>query len=135
MVSYCYRFKDINNNIIYIGKTVDMNKRMAQHFGGKGHLDKDCYKSVARIEYQKYKTESDALIMETYYITKDNPRYNKLQKSSDLPTIDLDNQEWKLYKQYKLIKPKQKIRWGPIQIAFLFYLIYSTINFVANRLQ
>ena len=51
MVSYCYRFKDINNNIIYVGKTVDINKRMAQHFGGKGHLDKDCYKSVAVIEY------------------------------------------------------------------------------------
>ena len=60
MVSYCYRFKDINNNIIYVGKTVDMNKRMEQHFGGRGHLDKDCYKSVARIEYQKYNTETDA---------------------------------------------------------------------------
>ena len=53
MVSYCYRFKDINNNIIYVGKTVDINKRMAQHFWGKGHLDKSCYKSVAVIEYQK----------------------------------------------------------------------------------
>ena len=26
MVSYCYRFKDINGNVIYVGKTVDINK-------------------------------------------------------------------------------------------------------------
>ena len=134
-MAYIYRFLDINSNIIYVGKTSQiLDKRISQHFS-KGHLPRECYKSIARIEYQKYKTESDALIMETYYITKDNPKYNKLQKSRDLPTVNLDNQEWKLYKQYKLIKPKQKIKWGPIQIAFLFYLIYLIINFVANRLQ
>ena len=114
-------FFDINNNIIYVGKTSQtLDKRIGQHFT-RGHLPKQCYSSIARIEYQKYKTESDALIMETFYITKYNPKYNKLQKSRDLPTIDLDNQEWKLYKQYKLIKPKQKIKWEPIQIAFLFF--------------
>ena len=50
MISYCYRVKDINDNVFYVGKTVDINKRMAQPFGGKGHLDKGGYKSVARIE-------------------------------------------------------------------------------------
>ena len=101
MVSYCYRFKDINGNVIYVGKTVDINKRMAQHFGGKGHLDKECYKSVARIEYQKYKTESDALIYETYYITKYSPKYNKLGQSRDKPTIQLEEKEWKTYQVLK----------------------------------
>ena len=72
-MAYIYRFKDINDNIIYVGKTSQaLDKRMAQHFS-KGHLPKECYSSVARIEYQKYKTESDALVMETYYITKYNP--------------------------------------------------------------
>ena len=134
-MAYIYRFLDINDNIIYIGKTSQtLDKRMGQHFT-KGHLPKECYLNVARIEYQKYKTESDALVMETFYITKDNPRYNKLQKSRDFPTLDLDKQEWKLYKQYKLIKPKQKLKWGPIQVAFLFYLIYLIINCVAKKLQ
>ena len=25
MASYCYRFRDINGNVIYVGKTVDIN--------------------------------------------------------------------------------------------------------------
>ena len=134
-LAYIYRFIDCDNNIIYIGKTSQtLDKRMAQHFS-KGHLPSECYKSIARIEYQKYKTESDALIMETYYITKDSPRYNKLQKSKDYPTLDLDKQEWKLYKQYKLTKPIKKLKFGLIQIAFLIYLIYLIVNFVAKRPQ
>ena len=131
-MAYIYRFLDINNNIIYIGKTSQsLDKRIGQHFT-KGHLPKECYCNIARIEYQKYKTESDALIMETYYITKDNPKYNKLQKSRDLPTLQLDVQEWKLYKQYKLIKNTPRLRFGPIYMAFLFYLIYLVVNFVAK---
>ena len=125
-------FFDINNNIIYVGKTSQtLDKRIGQHFT-KGHLSKECYSSIARIEYQKYKTESDALVMETFYITKYNPRYNVLQKSRDIPSLDLDRQEWKLYKQYKMTKPARKLKWGPVQVAFLFYLIYLIINFVAK---
>ena len=77
-MAYTYRFKDINNNVIYVGFTGQtMAERMNQHFT-KGHLPKECYQSVAKIEYQKYKTESDALIMETYYITKYSPKYTKV---------------------------------------------------------
>ena len=132
-MAYIYRFLDENSNIIYVGKTSQtLDKRIGQHFT-KGHLAKECYSSIARIEYQKYKTESDALIMETYYITKDNPRYNKLQKSKDFPTLELDMQEWKLYRQYKLTKAPRKQKWGHIQIAFLIYLIYLIINFIAKK--
>ena len=134
-MAYVCRFINCDNNIIYIGKTSQtLDKRIGQHFT-KGHLPKECYSSIARIEYQKYKTESDALIMETYYITKCNPKYNKLQKSNDVPTLELDNQEWKLYKQYKIIKPSLKLKWGPIQVVFLLYLIYLIINHVADWLQ
>ena len=134
-LAYIYRFIDCDNNVIYVGKTSQtLDKRLGQHFT-KGHLSKECYSSIARIEYQKYKTESDALVMETYYITKYDPKYNKLQKSRDLPTLELDINEWKLYRQYKMIKPAQKLRWGPIQVAFLFYLIYLIINCVVKKLH
>ena len=134
-MAYIYRFINSDNNIIYVGKTSQtLDKRIGQHFT-RGHLSRECYSSIARIEYQKYKTESDALIMETFYITKYNPKYNKLQKSRDLPSLDLDTQEWKLYRQYKTVGPTPKLRFGPIQIAFLLYLIYVIINFVANKLR
>lgn len=131
MVSYCYRFKDINNNIIYVGKTVDMNKRMEQHFGGKGHLDKECYKSVARIEYQKYKTESDALIYETYYITKYSPKYNKLGQSRDKPTIKLEEKEWKTYQVLKKQVEKSPASWGCLTYILIIALIYAIFQLIA----
>ena len=132
MTSYVYRFKDVSDNIIYVGKTVDMQKRMNQHFGGKGHLDTKCYKSVAVIEYQKYKTESDSLIMETYYITKYTPRYNKLNQSRDIPTLKLDEGDWKVYQVLKQPKKNtKKANWGCltwITILALFYAIYQFIT-------
>ena len=134
-MAYVYRFKDINDNIIYVGKTAQtLDKRIMQHFT-KGHLDKKCYKSIARIEYQKYITDSDDLVMETYFITKYNPKYNTLQKSWVLPTLDLDTNEWSIYKVYKSIKEPVKVKWGFIQIAFLIYFLFVLINFVAEVLQ
>jgi excinuclease UvrABC nuclease subunit len=134
-MAYVYRFKDINNNIIYVGKTAQtLDRRISQHLT-RGHLPKKCYKSIARIEYQKYKTESDSLVMETYYITKYNPKYNTLQKSRDLPTLELDTNEWRIYKVYKSIKEPVKTKWGFIQIAFLIYFLFILINFVAKVLQ
>ena len=131
MVSYCYRFKDVNGNIIYVGKTVDMNKRMEQHFGGRGHIDKDCYKSVARIEYQKYKTESYALIYETYYITKYSPKYNKLGQSRDKPTVELEEKEWKTYQVLKKQVEKSPASWGCLTYILIIALIYAIFQLIA----
>lgn len=131
-MAYTYRFVDIYGNIIYVGKTIDIDKRMKQHFGGKGHLDKKCYSSVARIEYQKYKTESDALIMETYYITKYNPKYNKLGKSRDLPSItfNIEEKEWKLYKVLKVADTGNTTTKGKVIIGFLYIIIILLLYFI-----
>lgn len=100
-MAFVYRFIDDRERVIYYGKTIDLDSRIHNHFT-KGHLPKECYDSVARIEYQKYKTESDALIMETYYITKYNPKYNKLGKSRDIPNIEFEEKPWKVYKTLKV---------------------------------
>ena len=127
-MSYVYRFIDGKGNIIYVGKTVNINNRMQQHFSDKGHLSKECYNAVAKIEYQKYKTESDSLIMETYYITKYSPKFNKLQQSRDLPTLDLDKNKWKTYKQLKPIqntdyKPSKLLKFALASIYLIIILL------------
>ena len=43
-MAYVYRFLDSKGDIIYVGKTVNIDLRMQQHFGDKGHLSKECYK-------------------------------------------------------------------------------------------
>ena len=130
-MAYVYRFIDIEGRVIYYGKTLDMQNRMKSHFT-KGHLPKECYQSVAKIEYQKYKTESDALIMETYYITKYSPKYNKLGQSKDMPTIKFDEEKWKVYQVLKQTDTRSKKgNWGCltwITILALFYAIYEVIT-------
>ena len=126
-MSYVYRFIDGKGNIIYVGKTVNINSRMQQHFSN-GHLDKQCYNSVAKIEYQKYKTESDSLIMETYYITKYSPKYNKLGQSRDVPTITFDEKNWKIYKEFKPIqvkpyKPSKLLKFALASIYLIIILL------------
>ena len=126
-MAYVYRFLDSKGNIIYVGKTVNMDNRMQSHFN-KGHLPKECYNAVCRIEYQKHKTESDALIMETYYITKYSPKYNKLQQSRDLPTIEFDEGSWRTYKQFKPIqvkpyKPSKLLKFALASIYLIIILL------------
>ena len=123
-MAYVYRFIDIRGNVIYYGKTLDMQNRMKNHFT-KGHLPKECYQSVAKIEYQKYKTESDALIMETYFITKYSPKYNKLGKSRDVPTIVLDEKEWKTYQVLKKQVEKSEASWGCLTWVLIISLVYA----------
>ena len=132
-MAYTYRFIDKYGNVIYIGKTVNMDLRMQSHFN-KGHLPKECYNAVCRIEYQKHKTESDALIMETYYITKYSPKYNKLQQSRDLPTIEFNEGSWRTYKQFKPIqvkpyKPSKLLKFG-LAIIYLTIILLLLIKIV-----
>ena len=130
-MTYVYKFLNTEGKIIYIGKTVNIKSRMQQHFS-KGHLPAECYRSVARIEYKKYKTEADALIMETYYITKHTPQYNKLQQSRDFPTLEInESNKWRIYKEFKPIqvtdlsnKVSKKFRYTLAAINILIFIVY-----------
>ena len=57
---YVYRFKDKQENIIYVGRTHDLDQRFKQH----EHLTDD----VAKIEYIECVNETDMVIKEIYYI-------------------------------------------------------------------
>lgn len=101
--SYVYRFIDGNKKVIYVGKTNNLDKRYVQHFNKNGHLPKECYKSVWKIEYIKVDSELNALLLETYYINKYRPKYNKLNKTYKATSTDNVNlkeikENWKTYK-------------------------------------
>ena len=131
-MAYTYRFVDANENIIYVGYTgQSMAKRIGQHFE-KGHLPKKCYKSIARIDYIKWETKSDAQVMEVYFINKYHPIYNKLDKQNDRLNIQVaDEREWEVYQIIK--KPNIKyeaengvltwIMWGALAYAIISFLI------------
>lgn len=139
-MAYVYRFIS-RGEIIYVGYTGQtMEQRMSQHFGGKGHLSQECYKTVEVIEYMPLKTKSDAIIFETYLINKYKPKFNKQSKKNDAITLNIDIEEkWKLYKVVRRLnvaptKPmsiwKSFLLRAGMGIIFLLILLLMIVNMI-----
>ena len=129
-MAYTYRFVDANENVIYVGYTGQtMAKRISQHFT-KGHLPKKCYKSIARIDYIKWDSKSDAQVMEVYYINKYHPKFNKLDKQGDRLNIQIeDEKEWKVYQVIKKPNIKYEAEDGILTWIMIGALVYAIISF------
>lgn len=129
-MAYTYRFVDTNENVIYVGYTGQtMAKRISQHFA-KGHLPKKCYKSIARIDYIKWDSKSDAQVMEVYYINKYHPKFNKLDKQGDRLNIQIeDEKEWKVYQVIKKTNIKYEAENGILTWIMIGALVYAIISF------
>lgn len=129
-MAYTYRFVDTNENVIYVGYTGQtMAKRISQHFT-KGHLPKKCYKSIARIDYIKWDSKSDAQVMEVYYINKYHPKFNKLDKQGDRLNIQIeDEKEWKVYQVIKKPNIKYEAENGILTWIMIGALAYAIISF------
>jgi len=95
---YCvYRFKDEDDNILYVGKTSNIHKRMKQHFIDKSTLQSYVYNKVNKIEYIVCNNEQDMTEKEKYFISKyKNTIYNKTlydcKVNSDYDSIVWDNE-------------------------------------------
>ena len=129
-MAYTYRFVDTDENVIYVGYTGQtMAKRISQHFT-KGHLPKKCYKSIARIDYIKWDSKSDAQVMEVYYINKYHPKFNKLDKQGDRLNIQIeDEKEWKVYQVIKKTNIKHEAENGVLTWIMIGALVYAIISF------
>lgn len=105
MKNYIYRFKNENQEVIYIGKTIDLENRIKKH----KHLDDKCYEEVETVEYITLNTIDDMDIAERYLIAKYKPKYNKIYKYTyiTLSINDLDNIIWTELKKHKFIKDEE----------------------------
>ena len=129
-MAYTYRFKDKYNNTIYIGYTgQQMAQRMNQHFT-KGHLPQSVYEEVAKIEYMKHKTKSDAQVWEVYLINKYKPKYNKQDKRLDQLTLHLEEKEWKTYEVLKRQVERYEAENGILTWIMLAALAGAVIQFL-----
>ena len=78
-----YIMKDVNGNVIYVGKSKVLKNRVSQYFqNSKAHTPKtrSMVSRVADFEYILTDTESEALALECNLIKKYRPKYNILLK-------------------------------------------------------
>ena len=75
-----YYFHDSNGKIIYVGKAINIKKRIYSHFTGKGKNRLSFMEAIADISFQLCGTELIALLLESDEIKKHFPMYNRVQK-------------------------------------------------------
>ncbi len=77
-----YFFLDTNGKIIYIGKAINIKKRVLGHFYNKSNNEVALCTETKDIDYKRSGSELVALLMESAAIKKHYPKYNSAQKIS-----------------------------------------------------
>lgn len=111
---YVYRFINIHNQIIYVGRTNNIVRRIRnEHFSksGRGHLPQECYNETARVEYAEVKSHNESKMYELYYIEKYHPKYNQSDIGGGAFSFELNDLIWKPFElnPTKSSKTRQEI--------------------------
>lgn len=127
-----YIMKDDLDNIIYIGKAINLKNRVRQYFqNSKNQLPKvkSMVKYIKSFEYIITDSEMEALILECTLIKKHRPKYNIALKDDKMyPYIKITlNEDFpRIFITHTYIKDKAKY-YGPITDS---YAVKETIDII-----
>lgn len=124
----------MNMEKLYIpGSAKNIDRRIHSHFSKSGHLPSECYKSVAMVEVTKTDSYGKALDLEQYLINKYKPRYNKRDKSHNINSKVVKDEEeydklehWRMYYKFKELKPVE----DKVPSTWFDY-IFASVGFLA----
>lgn len=74
-----YFFRDINGKLIYVGKAINILKRVRSHFSSKDSFEKSLYRETASVDFEETGSETIALLLESHYIQYLKPTHNSQQ--------------------------------------------------------
>ncbi|WP_299111179.1 exonuclease domain-containing protein [uncultured Winogradskyella sp.] len=77
-----YYIHNVDGDIIYIGKSKNIRKRIVQHFTGTNSKSKKIQKLVSTVTYEKTGSELAALLKESAEIKKNKPIFNRALRRS-----------------------------------------------------
>ena len=111
-----YQFYDKSDVLIYVGKAINIKKRVSSYFqkhhdSGKTRV---LVKKIVRIEHIVVETESDALLLENNLIKKYQPRYNILLKDDkSYPWICIKKERFPRIFQTRRVVKDGSLYFGP----------------------
>lgn len=73
--NFIYKFMGKNKQVIYVGRSENINQRLQNHFNN-GHLPQSLYHQTENIYILKTESASEMALLELYYINKYKPKYN-----------------------------------------------------------
>ncbi len=124
-----YLYKDSHGVIIYVGKAIDIQKRVKQYFVHSSQLSpktNQLVQAITAIDYIKTISEFDAILLEAKLISTHQPKYNMIAKDDKSPIyikIPLENS----LPIISLVR-KSKDNIGPFQSTRVAKQMVSTIR-------
>ena len=112
-----YKFYNIDNEVIYIGKSKNLNNRIRSYFNkSKNQSTKTSkmVKEIINISYTVSESEHDALLLENNLIKENKPKYNiLLRDDKSYPYIAISKERFpRIYTTRKVNLKKEKV-FGP----------------------
>ncbi len=96
MSTYLYRFLGKRNNVLYIGRTNDIARRiLKEHFTPNTHLPPECYLETAYVEYAEFLNESEEVAYEAILINQIRPKYDIQFKDDASFSVSLPEIVWR----------------------------------------
>ena len=125
-----YLMKDKNGKIIYVGKAINLKKRVSSYFlKNRDPKTTVLVSKISDIETIITESKYEALLLENILIKKWNPRYNiRLKDGKTYPVVRITNEEFpQVFKTRRIIHDGSKY-FGPFPSAGLLNVYMDTIE-------
>jgi len=107
-----YYFYNTYGSVIYVGKSINIKKRVMQHFSKTTQKAERLQKMVADLSFEVTGSELTALLLESYEIKALKPEVNKAQRTTAYPYFIHYYTDSKGYIKFKWEKSSIKTRKG-----------------------
>lgn len=117
-MNYVYKLLDKNGNVLYVGKTNDIKRRLNEHL-----VNQEWANEIDSVYYAVCRDDFEQRTYENYYIIKSNPKYNKQDKSFSTHIL-LPELKWQKYESEEDIEKDELLK------KKMFFLLenWSLIN-------
>lgn len=130
-----YIMRDASDEIIYVGKAINLKKRVRQYFDNNKNKGAKVLAMVSHIDHFEYiivENEVEALVLESNLIKKNRPKYNiVLRDDKQYPYIKITNEKFPRILKVRQIYNDKSSYFGPYPDAYavndaidLFHLYY-----------
>ncbi len=123
-----YRYFDVNNEIIYVGKAKNLKNRISSYFYNFNRHDKKTRRlvqNIRRLEFTIVPTEYDALLLENTLIKQFQPKYNILLRDDKMyPYLCITNERFPRIIKTRRMEDKSRGKlYGPFVNAKAMYAL------------
>lgn len=130
-----YIMRNSSDEIIYVGKAINLRKRVSQYFDNNQNKGRKVLAMVSHInnfEYIIVENEVEALVLESNLIKKNRPKYNiVLRDDKQYPYIKITKEKFPRIQKIRNVKKDDGYYFGPYPDAYavndaieLFHSLY-----------